>query len=77
MISSTVEVQTSLTFAEIALNSPKHRQEDRVKARRGYDTALRFIMEARERFPDHPVSCRSLEGMAKLKQMLKQLGERV
>jgi hypothetical protein len=34
-------------------------------------------MEARERFPDHPVSCRSLEGMAKLKQMLKQLGERV
>jgi hypothetical protein len=72
-----VEVRTGLTFAEIALSNPKHRQEDRLKARKGYDTALRFISEARERFPAHPVSSSSMKGMEKLKQVLKQLGERV
>lgn len=72
-----IEVQTSLTFAEIALMNPNYRAEDRGHARKGYDTALRFIAEAQARFPDHPVSARSLEGLEKLKQMLKELGEHV
>jgi hypothetical protein len=70
-----VEVQAGLTFAEVALSNPKHRQEDTVKARKGYDTALRFIAKAQERFPEHPVASSSMERLEKLKQLLKQLGE--
>lgn len=70
------EVRTSLTFAEIALSQPKHRQEDTANARKGYETALRLVAEAREKFPDHPISPISLEGLEKLRQMLEHLGER-
>lgn len=72
------EVNTSLTFAEIALTTTDEmqRQEDRTNARKGYETALRFIAEAQEKFPDHPIAASSLEGMKKLKRMLDQLEER-
>jgi hypothetical protein len=70
-----IEVETSLTFAEIALSRPEHRKEDTAKAREGYETALRFIAEARVRFPNHPVSSSSLEGLQRIQQMLEQLGE--
>lgn len=70
-----IEVQAGLTFAETALSNPKYRQVDTAEARKGYDTALRFIAEAQERFPEHPVSSSSIEGLEKLKQMLRGLGE--
>jgi hypothetical protein len=55
--------------------SPKYRHEDTAKARKGYDTALRFIAEAWQRFPDHPVCSSSMQGLEKLKERLKELGE--
>lgn len=70
------EVHVGLTFADTALSRPEYRDEDTVKAREGYDTALRFIAKARGRFPDRPISSSSLEELEKLKQMLEQLGER-
>jgi len=72
------EVQTSFTFAGIANTTTDEirKRRDAAKARVAYDSALRFIAEAREKFPKHPIASSSLDGMEKLKQLLERLGER-
>lgn len=72
-----IEVATSTTFATIALDSddPGRKREDTQKARKGYDTALHFIAEAKKRFPDNPLSSETLEKLHQLKNMLIKLGE--
>ena len=71
----TAEVNASLTFADIALRTTDEvrGQVDTANARKGYETVLRFIAEARERYPDHCIAARSFEGIKKLKRMLGQL----
>ncbi len=45
-----------------------------MNARKGFATALRFIAEVRERFPEHPIASSDLKGLEKLKPMLETSG---
>lgn len=72
-----VEVQTSLTFATSALKAEDkvRRAQEISHARKGYDTALRFMAEARQRFPSEPVPSETIQGLQNVRRMLKELGE--
>ena len=70
-----IELETSLTFARAALSAradAEKRERDRVNARKGYDTILRF----RGRF-EPPASSRDWfdERFGQLKSALQELGE--
>lgn len=71
-----IELETSLTFAEEALtagNDLAKRNRDRVNARKGYNTLLRF----RLRFPIPPSEERKFdEKLRQLKSDLERLGEK-
>ena len=75
-----VEVKVSLSFAAAALDAASHedleqRDVNRGRARKGYDTAQRFLAEAGQRFPEMPVSKDVLDGLEALKAQLTALGE--
>ena len=69
-----VDLQTALTFSELALQSPDgiKRNRNRRNARRGYDTILRLIDKVSLSDSD----ARSLGGqLLRLKSDLEELGE--
>jgi hypothetical protein len=52
------EVKTSLTFATLALEAGEDAEKcarNTANARKGYETALRFLQEARHRFTLHDI----------------------
>jgi hypothetical protein len=75
-----VEVKVSLSFTAAAFDAashedPEQRDSNRARARKGYDTAQRFLAEAAQRFPEMTVSKGVLEGLEALKAQLTALGE--
>jgi hypothetical protein len=74
-----IEIETSITFATAALqsNDPVRTRQDTINARKGYETACRYISEAQQRFPERPISPAATKGIQQLKGMLQRLGEQV
>ena len=69
------EIGLALTFAEMALaRTDEGRSRNAQSALRGYQTAMRFLQQSFEKFPDKPIPQSLTEDIQKLRDMLTVLG---